>query len=110
MELVVRCRTDPKRLPLPKIALPCSYSNKPNADEDNLPLHLQETRIEVAGVSEFERGLAVIANRKKEEEIRKRKKEKDLFEAQEKQDRDTIKKQKGKKTGKGARGGKRSKP
>ena len=110
MELVVRCRTDAKRLPLPEIAFLGSYSNKLNADEDTLPLHLQETGIEVAGVSEFERGLVVIANRKKEEEIRKRKKENDLFEAQENQGRDTIKKQKGNKTGKGVRVGKRSKP
>jgi len=90
MELVVRCKTDAKRLPLPEIALPRSYSNKPNADvsfdEGNLPLQLQETRIEVAGVSELESGLAVIANRKKEEEIRKSKKEKSFRrEAQENQ-------------------------
>ncbi len=82
-----------------EIALPCSYANKPNADasfdEDNFPLQLQKAGIGVAGVSEFERGLSVIANRKKEEEIRKRTKEKELPEAQENHGGDMIKKQKG---------------
>ena len=41
-------------------------------DEDNLPLLLQETGLNVGGVSEFERGLAVIANRKKDDEDRKK--------------------------------------
>jgi hypothetical protein len=76
MELFVRCKTYAKRILVSEIALPCSNPNKQNADvsfdEDNLPLQLQEAWMEVAGVSEFERGKTVIANnRKKEEEIRK---------------------------------------
>jgi len=50
--------------------------------------------------------LAVIANRKKGEEIMKRKKE----EAQESHGRDTIKKQKANMKGKGVKGGRGSKP
>ncbi len=79
---------DAKRLPLTEISLPCSNANKPNTDvsidEDNLSLNLQETRVQIAGVSEFERGLALIANRKMEEENRERKKDEGLSEAQEK--------------------------
>ncbi len=37
-----------------------------------MPLHLQETELVVGGVSEYERGLSIISNRKKEEEARKK--------------------------------------
>jgi hypothetical protein len=83
MNVAVRCRTKGKRTPLTEISLPSSSANAQDkdvsVDADNLPLHLQETAAVVGGVSEFERGLAIIANRKKDEETRKKAKEAHLI-------------------------------
>jgi hypothetical protein len=69
-------RTQGKRTALTEILPPNSKSNKQDldvsVDEEDLPLHLQETGLHVGSVSEFERGLAVIANRKKDEDNRKK--------------------------------------
>jgi hypothetical protein len=44
-------------------------------EEEDLPLQLQDTGVHVGSVSEFERGLALVANRKKDEENMKKAKE-----------------------------------
>lgn len=79
MNVAVRCRTKGKRTTLTEISLPSSNANAKDkdapVDEENLPLHLQETAAAVGGVSEFKRGLAIIANRNKDEETRKKAKE-----------------------------------
>jgi hypothetical protein len=61
-------------VPLAEILPPSSNVGKaqdgPSEEGDDLPL--QETGMEVSGVSEYEMGLAIISNRKREEEARKK--------------------------------------
>ena len=68
--------TQVKRTALTEISPPLSKANKQDidvsVDEEDVPLHLQETGLHVGSVSEFERGLAVIANWKKDEDNRKK--------------------------------------
>ena len=72
-----------------------------------MPLHLQETELVVGGVSEYERGLAIISNRKKEEEARKKAKAAPKAKIATDQDNNVVEFffDKSAKKGKGQRGG-----
>ena len=113
MDVAVWCRIKGKRTTITAISTPSSNANVEDkdvsVDADNLPLHLQDTAPAVGGVSEFERGLAIIANRKRDEETRKKAKETHLA-AQENATVDPINRQTAKEKRKRVGGGKGKNP